>query len=261
MAIWWLAGVALADPFQSKLPAEGVNLVRVDVHAGDVRIWPDAEGHVEFRGEKLNWTEQCSAEATRTGEVVSLTVRNAGMALVAPCEVRWSIHVTPEMGLQIRMGQGSLVIPAMRGRTFLNVGNGDIRLEDVGGPLTLTLGNGVVEGAYVGPELKATVGNGGLHVHNLVSPVTASTNVGDIALTWLVVPPGRIRASNRVGSVRIELPPQAQVEIAARAGLGKKRIEFPHTPGAPTRVEVETQVGTVHVTTKAGPQVEDGSLE
>ncbi len=245
-AICWAA--AAADPFDAKFPAEAIRRVVLDVKMGNVVFVADAEGHVWFRGTPESWPDSCVVSSVAEADTARLTV--TGGSPMAPCVASWEVHVAPEMALEVVLSGGNLTLPAMTGAVRVDIGAGDVRLADVGGPLTLQLNAGVVEGTFVGPNLDANIGSGGLHLTNLVAPVRTVLSVGDISLDFLVAPAGDVAVRTGVGSVRVLLPKDSPVDVAVGGGLGKKRIEVPNTPGARTRVRVETKVGSCSVAYK-----------
>lgn len=239
------ASVALANPFDSQFAAEGIERIVLELRGGDVSVVADAEGHVHVRGEATAWPDTCSATSSADATTVRVTV--TGGSALTPCIANWQVHVAPHMALDIKNGGGNVRIPALTGPVTLAIGAGDVQLSDLGGPLHARLEAGLVQGTFVGTTADVEVGTGGVHLRNLVGPVRAVAKIGDVSLGFLVPPSGDVAARTGVGSVRVALPDAAPVDVAAGPGVGKKRIEVPHTPGARTRVRVESKVGTVWV--------------
>jgi hypothetical protein len=240
-----VAQALVAHAFDATVAAEGVDRVALDLRGGNVRVVADAEGHVRVRGEPTAWPDGCAV--TQTAEAGTVRVVVTGGSALGPCLGNWEVHVAPSMALDLRAGGGNVSIPALTGAVSLSVGAGDVTLTDLGGPLTARIEAGLLGGTFVGPSADVEMGTGGIHLTNLVGPVRAVAKVGDVSLAFLVAPAGDVAARTSLGSVRVSLPAGSAVDVAAGPGVGKKRIDLPHTPGARTRVRVESKVGTVWV--------------
>ncbi len=206
---------------------QGLDHVRLDLHAADVVLSGSPSGAIEVSLRELHVSDRCRVRVEQ--EDRTLVIESKLQPSIGRCELEVEVALPPSLGVTA------------------DVGAGDVHLDDLGTDLALSTGAGDVHGSVHGHQVRISTGAGDVDLHGLRAAISASTGTGDLSLRFAYAPTGTIEASTGVGDVEVHLPPDAVVQAEASTGLGDVRQSLASRSGAPTVVRASSGLGDVTV--------------
>lgn len=254
MAVRPLAWIALlplllplesrAKEFEESIPARPGGTLRVELDGGSVEV----EGHDE---------DEVSVEARASGPgagSVEFELRSEGPetrvsadrkgligSLFGAARVRVRVQVPHRYSVHIRTGGGSISLEDVRGEVEARTSGGPIEIDEVQGSVDLTTSGGSVEADDVDGDLRARTSGGEIRAEEITGRVEARTSGGPIRIydvggavdlhtsgggidvRFTGTPEGRLETSG--GSVEVEFPEDAAVDLDARTSGGRVEVE------------------------------------
>ncbi|MCK4594879.1 DUF4097 family beta strand repeat protein [bacterium] len=217
MTLVVLSSAFALENFETEIPAEGVNDLRIDWANGDVELIADSSASVRItavgsRGgttlKTSDWLEYADFSLTGTEAVLVFETRGRATNIAVDLTVRFpqGLRVSVDCGnggvtvsggssLEVDAGNGNLDVSGVTGETDLDAGNGNVELALPAGfaaEAAVDSGNGNVE---------LTIGGG------FSGEVEVNAGNGDVTATFADVPDGlRIDAQTGMGSVKCTIP-------------------------------------------------------
>lgn len=197
-----LAHAAINDYTEERdltLPAEGIDQLRIDAGAGDLRVEGDAASADIRVAAIITVQDADAAEAQRTiEEDVVLQLGRAGneALLEAHAEQGWFgrrhrtridlvVRIPRRLALTIDDGSGGMDIAGIDGRTRIDDGSGSLFLSDVGADVRIDDGSGAIDVRDVAGDLQITDGSGSIIVRQVTGTVTVDDGSGSIDVSGI----------------------------------------------------------------------------
>ncbi|MFJ3907728.1 DUF4097 family beta strand repeat-containing protein [Streptomyces vinaceus] len=203
--------------------AEAVTAVEVkDARSGSVEVVPGTGPGVTVR-RTVHYRGDTRPEP---GQRVSGGVLTFTDGCPGPCRIDYRLEVPASAAVALASGSGRITVTGVAGAD-LSSSSGDVRADRVTGPLRVRTSSGSVTAtALTAPtaDLRASSGE---------------------ARLAFAKPPARVTARSGSGTVTLTVP-RAPYEITAATASGT-RDTLPSTPGAPSRLSVQTSSGDIHV--------------
>lgn len=170
----------------------------------DVRIWVPREYAVDVR---------CTAGGVRLEDTRgSLRVRTAG-----------DVEIARGVGEVRVRTDGDVRITEIEGEVDVRSDAGAIEVSWIRGDAELRTGSGEIEASHVQGTLVARSGRGALDVHDHAGPIEAVTERGEVYVSFVGDPEGRIETSR--GPVEVLLPERARAQLDAISRRGRVEID------------------------------------
>jgi DUF4097 and DUF4098 domain-containing protein YvlB len=246
MRVEWWAGLALvavaatpsgADEWSHRYSLEGRAELHVKTDDGSVRIETGAASEIDARvttvGRRIAPGEVTITES-QTGNRVDIEVRlpkqrfELGMGQRSIAVV---VRVPKEADLDVRTGDGSILVQPVSGRVSLSTGDGSITVEGAQGEIRLHTGDGSIRATGLSGRLEADTGDGHMNVRGRFDALDLHTGDGGIEAA--------AEAGSRVetawslrsgdGGITLRLPEGLGAELDAHTGDGGIRLEKPVT--------------------------------
>ena len=145
-------------------------------------------------------------------------------------ECRATLYVPRDIRASIQTNAGNIEARDLAGCELgIKANAGKIELEHVFGLLHLAADAGSIEGRDIGGFLDV------------------ETQAGSVRLEVTDLQPGEHRIRAAMGSVRLELARGMDVCIETSTQMGSVRNQYPSRPGAPARLILATEMGSVRV--------------
>jgi len=146
------------------------------------------------------------------------------------CSVDYTVVAPASVALDLRSGDGRILVRGTDAPITLHSGNGHVVLADVAGPVRATTGNGWLEGR----GLRST-------------DVDASTGNGHLDLDF-AVPVHRVRAHTGNGWAEVHVPDRpGAYRVDATTGNGSRTVAVRTDPAGADSIDVDTGNGHVSV--------------
>lgn len=215
---------------QKKFAVEGVAELSLSTFDGavEVRGWdrPEVVVEIEKRAEDKEAVDKISVTAEQADKKIQVDVRHSGSrtfvgigSFTSP-SARLIVNAPHKINLQVRTGDGSIVVERLEGKLELRTSDGRIRATESGGDLLAESGDGSLTLEDVIGRVEARTDDGGITVSGVPGAVRARSGDGSIALRirrgavmtedWMV-------ATND-GSISAELPDDFSAMIEADPG-------------------------------------------
>ena len=224
-------GATTEFPFETA----GLTSLRVKQGAGELVICATGEGESPGLTASGGRTEP-KVDIDRSGNELRIEVRGPARGLFrrrngGRTEVRIDL---PLESLSVDLGHGELRLADLEADALkVHCGAGDVRVSDCRGALA-------VDAGAVGVSIRRHRGLVGCH-----------SGAGDLSVDIAEVAEGAYALEAGLGRADLRLPPDEAVEIEARSGVGRTRIDYPSTAGAATTIRLAAGVGELSVRPRA----------
>jgi DUF4097 and DUF4098 domain-containing protein YvlB len=143
--------------------------------------------------------------------------------------MRVEVWVPAESDLELKSGDGDIMVPAVRGRLSVSTGDGSIDVNGARGNLKLWTGDGRIRGTELEGTLDAHTGDGSVQVDGKFQGLTLRSGDGHITADVL---PGSLMASGATaitgdGGLTLRLPRDFKAELEAYTGDGSIDVDLP----------------------------------
>ncbi len=227
-----VGGASTERPFETA----GLTAIRLNQTAGELAVRMAAEGEspgVTTRGGRTT----PKIEVERSGDELRIEIRlQAGGGFFrrrqrARTEVRLDLALAL---LSVDLGHGELGLEGLEAEALdLHCGAGEVRVNDCRGALA------------------ADAGAGRVAIRRHRGLVRCHSGAGDLSVDIAEVVPGEYALEAGLGRAELRLPPGEAVQIEARSGIGRVRIDYPSTDAAGTSVRLAAGIGEVSVGARA----------
>ena len=215
---------------QKKFAVEGVAELSLSTFDGavEVRGWdrPEVVVEIEKRAEDKEAVDKITVLAEQTGKKIQVDVRHSGTrtfvgigSFTSP-SARLIVNAPHKINLEVRSGDGSIVVERLEGKLELRTADGRIRATESGGDLLAESGDGSLTLEDVSGRVEARTDDGGITVSGVPGAVRVRSGDGSIALRirrgavmtedWMV--------ATSDGSISAELPDDFNAMIEAEPG-------------------------------------------
>jgi hypothetical protein len=225
---------ALAEQWDRQFQVGAHPHVTVEADDGHVEIvtWdrPEVAVHVESRGWRIG--SQLRLDAGQQGADVNISARTPHGWFsfdVSIREMRIEVSMPREADLEIRTGDGSVVIPALTGRVDVRTGDGSISLRGVHGDIHLVTGDGGIDGAGLDGRLNASTQDGHIRVSGRFEALELGSGDGRVIAE---AEPGSVVQNGWSlhtgdGPLSLRLPPGLKADLEADTGDGRITLDIP----------------------------------
>jgi DUF4097 and DUF4098 domain-containing protein YvlB len=217
-----------------------------------VRIEVGDKGVVEATVTTVGWRlapDEVTIVENQTGDRIRLEVKlprqswNIGFTHRS---VAVTVRVPREADVDIKTGDGSVSVPALRGRLDVSTGDGSITAEGSEGDVRLHTGDGSIRASGVAGRLRANTGDGRIHVDGRFDSLDLRT--GDGGIDADVAPGSKLAGEwsfqSGDGSITLRLPSDLQADLDAHTGDGHIDLDLPvSVTGSVSRTSVRGKLG------------------
>jgi len=245
MRVAWLAGLALValvappargDEWSRQYSLKGRPDVHVKTDDGSVRIDTGTESAIEAQVTTKGWRiapEEVTITESQTGDRVDIEVRlpkgtHFGMGNRSIDVV---LRMPKEADLEVRTGDGSIVVQPVSGRASLSTGDGSITVDGLQGEISLHTGDGSIRATGLSGRLKADTGDGSMNVRGRFDVLELRT--GDGGIVAAAEPGSKVEAAWSLrsgdGSITLRVPEGLGAELDAHTGDGSITVDKPVT--------------------------------
>jgi hypothetical protein len=145
-------------------------------------------------------------------------------------------------------------------RASLQTSAGAITVRDLDAcELGIKASAGKIELANVHGLMHLAAEAGSVHGRDVGGLFDVETQAGSVRMEISDLQPGEHRLRAQMGSVRLELARGLDVWIETHTNMGSVRTNYPSRPGAPTRLSVWTEMGSVRIDENGRPPRRPGS--
>ena len=245
MRVAWLAGLALVTLVAP--PARGEEWThqytvkgRPDVHVkaddASVRVETGVGSAIDARVTTKGWRiapGEVTITESQTGDRVDIEVRlpkgtHFGMGNRSIDVV---LRMPKEADLEVRTGDGSIVVQPVSGRVSLSTGDGSITADGLQGEISLHTGDGSIRATGLSGRLKADTGDGSMNVRGRFDVLDLRT--GDGGITAAAEAGSKVEAAWSLrsgdGSITLRVPEGLGAELDAHTGDGSITVDKPVT--------------------------------
>lgn len=215
---------------EKRFPVTGVAELSLNTFDGavEVRGWdrPEVVVEIEMRAEDKEAVEKITVLAEQTGQKIKVEVRHSGRSrfvgigpFTSP-SARIIVNAPRKSNLDVRTGDGSVVVEQIDGLMELRTADGSIHATETSGNLLAESGDGSLTLEDVEGRVEARTDDGTIRISGVPGVVRARSGDGSIVLRirrgtvmtedWLV--------ATSDGSVSAELPDDFNVMIEAEPG-------------------------------------------
>lgn len=225
-------GASTERPFETA----GLTAIRLNQTAGELAVRMAAEGEspgVTTRGGRTT----PEIEIERSGDELRIEIRlqTGGGFFRRRQRVRTEVRLDLALAsLSVDLGHGELALHGLEAEALdLHCGAGEVRVNDCRGALA------------------ADAGAGRIAIRRHRGLVRCHSGAGDLSVDIAKVVPGEYALEAGLGRAELRLPPGEAVQIEARSGIGRVRIDYPSTDAAGTSVRLAAGIGEVSVGARA----------
>jgi DUF4097 and DUF4098 domain-containing protein YvlB len=232
------------DEFRESVSVEPGGTLEIDLAAGSVEVETHDDPEVQVNARARGWGRRSMVfELTSDGADARLVGKLRGWLgpFFGGPRVRVRVRVPEQYSVDVRTGGGSIEIVELGGEVRARTSGGSIELDGAEGSIELRTSGGEIKAYEIIGELSARTSGGEIEVSEVTGPVEARTSGGEIELhevggpvrAWTSggsisvrftrVPEGEIETSG--GSIEVELPEGAGVDLDARTSGGRVRVE------------------------------------
>ena len=215
---------------QKKFAVDGIvdlSLMTFD-GAIEVRGWdrPEVIVEIEKRAEDKEAVDKISVLSEQNGRKIQIDVRHSGsktfvgIGTFTSPSARLIVNAPHKINLEVRTGDGSIVVERLEGKLQLRTSDGRIRATESGGDLLAESGDGSLTLEDVTGRVEARTEDGRISVSGVPGAIRARSGDGSIALRirrgavmtedWMV--------ATSDGSISAELPEDFNAMIEAEPG-------------------------------------------
>ena len=261
MRTGWLLGIAVvglsgtaarADEWSHRYPVKGPADLRVKTDDGSVRIETGDYGEITARVTTEGWTigpDGAAITESQSGDRVEIAVRlpqHRSWHGFEHRSVRVVLQVPRRADLDVRTGDGSVVVQPLSGRLSVSTGDGSITAEGLQGEIRLHTGDGSIRASGLSGQLQADTGDGHMTVRGRFELLDLSTGDGgidaDVEPGSKVGKPWSLRSGD--GGITLRLPEELGAELDAHTGDGHVVVDKPFSvAGTVSRDTVRGRLG------------------
>jgi len=261
MRLAWCSGLLLAvvaassvraDEWSQRYSVEGVPSVHVRTNDGNVRVEPGEDARVDARVTTVGWRiapDAVTISQRQDGGRIEIEVRlpKQVFSISSGRSLEIALRVPARADLELRSGDGNIVVRGVSGRLGLSSGDGNITAEDLHGELRLHTGDGSIRGSGLSGRLRADTGDGGVNVRGRFEGLELHTGDGGIEATAEAGSKIEAAWSLRTGDggITLRLPEDLGAELDAETGDGRIVLDRPVTvTGTIERASVRGTLGS-----------------
>jgi hypothetical protein len=220
--------------------------VRLDTFDGavEVRSWdrPEVLIQIDERGQDKDAIAKIEVLAQQKGNAIEVEVRDpgrttfVGIGFFVSTSAKLIASVPRNTNLNIRTGDGSIMVERVTGRLDIQTRDGSVRAIETGGELLAETHDGSIQIEDVTGRVEARTGDGSVRLSGTPGGVRARSGDGSIVLR---IRRGAVMNSDWVvdtgdGSVSVELPEGFAALIEADPGSGgrvRSELKLENTAG------------------------------
>jgi DUF4097 and DUF4098 domain-containing protein YvlB len=235
-------GVAAAD-FRKSVDVQAGGTLTIELDAGSLEIDSHDEKRVEVEVHASGWgSDAISFDLSADGGDARLRSEKRGvLGLFGGGRLRVEVRVPEEYSLRARTNGGSIEIQnltgsirahtsggridleELRGDVEVHTSGSSIRAEELRGEFRATTSGGSIRVKEVTGAVEVETSGGGLEIHDVEGAVRAKTSGGPVSVRFSNLAEGDLETSG--GSIEVELPEDAGVDLDARTSGGRVRID------------------------------------
>jgi hypothetical protein len=240
-----------AEPETWTLPAEGIDLLDIDLAAAGLRLvgLPAAADEIRVRVEMISGDGSCDVRVGDVGDVLDVRVRPAKANLRGYCEASVEIEVPASIEVDADVGPGTITLEHLGSMADLSVGPGHVRGTAHSPRLRVHTGPGDVDLAGLVGRVDVDSGPGDVSLRFIRAPedVVVEAGLGDVSVWFETAPRGHVDIVGGLGDVAVWLPAGAAVDLEVSHVLGEKVIEFEDDAEAAGLLEIKAGLGDLFV--------------
>jgi hypothetical protein len=252
----WGAAESAAD---RSTPVDGIARVRIDGHAGDVRIRYQQGGRGDVEQTVHRWAMFGSEEPNHRVEGATLVLDgdcgwwcSVEYDVVLPAAVPVEGHVgsgdvlvAGMRSVRVEVGSGGIEATGIQRSVDARTGSGSVAVRDARGPVQVRSGSGRIELDSIGGDLRARTGSGSIQGDGIAGErVQARSSSGgvDLGLTG----PREADLSTGSGQIEVTVPPD-RYRVDTESGSGEVDVEVAQDPSADKHLDLATGSGNIRV--------------
>ena len=191
-------------------------------------VGPEEKPRLELSRASRN---NLAVEVEKIGDVVRVLLDPArAFPWFGGSEIRAALFVPRDVRAAVQTNAGSVTVRELEGCELgIKANAGKIELVNVYGVIHLAADAGSITGRQVGGQFDI------------------ETHAGSVRLEIVDLRPGEHRMQATMGSVRLELAQGIDLAIEAHTALGSVRNNYPSRAGAPTRLLLSSEMGSVRI--------------
>jgi DUF4097 and DUF4098 domain-containing protein YvlB len=225
---------AHADPWDRSFQVPAHPHVHVEADDGRVEIttWDRHEVavHVESRGWRVG--SQLQLDAQQKGSDVNISARSPHGWVsfgISMHELRIEVSMPREADLEIRTGDGSVMVGPLTGRVDVRTSDGSILLKGVRGTMRLISADGGIDGENLDGTIDASTQDGHIRVSGRFDALELGSGDGRVmaeAQPGSVIKDGWTLHTGD-GPLSLRVPPGLKADVEAQTGDGHISFDLP----------------------------------
>jgi hypothetical protein len=223
-----------------------ISSLQVDAGSGDVQI---------VAGSGRDVTIDSRAEGAFHVPKLRLDIRGTHVGVsggcddvtLGPCRTTITMHVPPDVRVSVDGGSADLTAIGMTAPVRLHTASGDVTADGLTGGADLQTASGDVGASRLAGPVSLKSSSGDVSGADLdARHVTASTNSGDVSLTFATAP-DRVQVLGHSGDMNVVVPPgSGPYDVVTSTNSGSTNA-FPGSRDARRSIEVRTNSGDINL--------------
>jgi DUF4097 and DUF4098 domain-containing protein YvlB len=233
-----LAGYAPAhaENYEKSYTVANRASVRIDTDDGSVNIATGDTKQIEFRVEYEGYVlhKNLEIESNQHGDEVELVAKvpkglHLSIGLIRRLHIE--VRMPKDADLQVRTGDGSVKASNIVGAVDLRSGDGSLTVDALKGAIKLHTGDGAIEASDLDGKCDATSGDGRLRLAGRFDALTAHTGDGniDVQAAHASKMDSDWKITSGDGGIDVAVPSDLPANIEASSGDGRITSDIPIT--------------------------------
>lgn len=224
------AAEAFSDNVKKEFTGIGLKELVVENGVGHISIAAAKDGVATVIAKKIDFPGNCKLSIERTGDKLSVGVKDTGWFNKSVCNVDFTITVPREIALDVKTGSGNIIIDGTHGALKFKLGSGDISAN-----------------ANV-LSFDGKTGSGSINITGVVGNGSLKAGSGNITLTYKdQLKSGKLDVKIGSGDATLYMPTKMKISTNFKAESGSVYNELGDTGDASFNISMRAGSGNLNI--------------